>query len=618
MATLEFTRAPADSEGASAAYPALTVEAGLYAALFLMALVVRLLYIGAAPLAADEAAQALASWHFVRGIADPFTGSPLLFTGNAVVFALFGATDTSARLLPALLGSMLVLLPALVRRQLGRLGALIASALLVISPSLVFFSRDLNAVVPAAACALGGIIFFLRYTERRVWPDLYLSVALAALALISAPDIWTIVLALALASLAVRYVFHRGSEASVAGNGDALGLSAIVGERQMLRRLAVLFVVVLVGVGTTFLLHRDGVGAAFDLFGAWLSGFRPGGSAFDPLRALIVYEPISLFIGAAALVDWFAPTGGAVGRNRLSLVLVFWAVVAFVVYSIGSDKNPSHVVTIAVPLALLAGRYLGAKIRAGLEDLHYTPDGFQTLISQGVPVYAFALALSIFLYLVLAEYATRGSVLAAELLAPLFGMAQGTVSAGLNNLAIAAVIILVAGAISILAISTVGQKRAGGLGLAVIVTLLTLWTIRQTALASFSETLDVQELLVQRATSPNVRDLVSDLEDISRWRANDSHTLAVIVDKSLGPVVEWSLRDFVNARLEPRPTVNPGTEALLLPSNAPVNSSGLISQHYQVEATRNTAPVNFLQWLLFRQGAGVDFTDVTLWIPQPK
>src|SRR5574340_374727 len=107
MATSEFTRVRIDPhEETPVLFPALTIEVGLYAAFALMALGMRLFLLDDTPLAVDEARQALTAWHFVSGgRPDAFTGSPLLFSGNTILFALFGASDAAARFLPVLFGS---------------------------------------------------------------------------------------------------------------------------------------------------------------------------------------------------------------------------------------------------------------------------------------------------------------------------------------------------------------------------------------------------------------------------------------------------------------------------------------------------------------------------------
>lgn len=69
---------------------------------------------------------------------------PLLFHVQAALFRLFGDSDLTARLWPALAGVGLVLSPYGFRRELGRGRALLAGWLLLLSPSVAFYSRYLR------------------------------------------------------------------------------------------------------------------------------------------------------------------------------------------------------------------------------------------------------------------------------------------------------------------------------------------------------------------------------------------------------------------------------------------------------------------------------------------
>ena len=73
---------------------------------------------------------------------NPLLHGTFQFIGMGVVFGLFGASDASARLLPALAGIVVVALPlVLFRRELGEWGAAITSLLLAVSPGMLYFSR---------------------------------------------------------------------------------------------------------------------------------------------------------------------------------------------------------------------------------------------------------------------------------------------------------------------------------------------------------------------------------------------------------------------------------------------------------------------------------------------
>jgi predicted membrane-bound mannosyltransferase len=122
----------------------LTMEVALYILIGMMAAGLRFYALGAQPLQENEATQALAGPRFL-GFGNWELGidmySPLLFLGNLFCFALLGASEAMARLVPALSGTLLAILPYFLRRRLGRSGALAASVLLALSPSTLFFSR---------------------------------------------------------------------------------------------------------------------------------------------------------------------------------------------------------------------------------------------------------------------------------------------------------------------------------------------------------------------------------------------------------------------------------------------------------------------------------------------
>ncbi len=93
----------------------------------------------------DESLHGYYSWLLSEGGAylhNPLLHGTVQFIATSVVFRIFGASDTTLRLLPALAGTVVVFLPyALFRHRLGTYGALIASFLLAVSPSMVYFSR---------------------------------------------------------------------------------------------------------------------------------------------------------------------------------------------------------------------------------------------------------------------------------------------------------------------------------------------------------------------------------------------------------------------------------------------------------------------------------------------
>jgi predicted membrane-bound mannosyltransferase len=85
----------------------LTVEHAGYGLVVLIGLGLRLWNLGATPLNPAEAMQALPAVTAVHGGVPDLSGvSPLLHSLQRITFSLFGASDGTARLWPALLGGL--------------------------------------------------------------------------------------------------------------------------------------------------------------------------------------------------------------------------------------------------------------------------------------------------------------------------------------------------------------------------------------------------------------------------------------------------------------------------------------------------------------------------------
>jgi hypothetical protein len=115
----------------------LTVEHGLYLAIGLVAFGLRFIHLGAAPLAPLEAAQTWPAWLAATGTSvggSPAPTSALFYGLQSLLFFVTGANETLARLLPALAGTAMVLLPWWWRDWLGRGGALVVALLLAVDP----------------------------------------------------------------------------------------------------------------------------------------------------------------------------------------------------------------------------------------------------------------------------------------------------------------------------------------------------------------------------------------------------------------------------------------------------------------------------------------------------
>jgi uncharacterized protein (TIGR03663 family) len=156
---------------------AVTVETLAWAGLVLLAFLTRFWELGAKALHHDESLHAYYSWTWAAGnqpyTHDPLMHGPLLFHLNALFYLLFGASDATSRYAPAVFGVLIVALPWLLRgpKLLGRWGALATSALLLISPTILYQSRYIRHDVYTVAGVLLMFICIVRYVEQpeRKW-----------------------------------------------------------------------------------------------------------------------------------------------------------------------------------------------------------------------------------------------------------------------------------------------------------------------------------------------------------------------------------------------------------------------------------------------------------------
>ena len=141
-------------------------EKTLYALLIVLALGTRLWGLGDRVQSHDESIHTRYSWNLYsgRGFAhDPLMHGPFLFHATALSYFLFGDNDFTARVPVALMGVALVGFPYLLRKWLGRTGALATSFFLLISPAISYYSRYIRHDIPAMLFAMVTVYAILSY-----------------------------------------------------------------------------------------------------------------------------------------------------------------------------------------------------------------------------------------------------------------------------------------------------------------------------------------------------------------------------------------------------------------------------------------------------------------------
>ena len=85
---------------------------------------------------------------------NPMMHGPILFHATALSYQLFGVDDFSSRIYPALLGVLMVMFPILLRRWLGRFGAVLTSVMILVSPLILYYNRYIRHDTPSMLSAL--------------------------------------------------------------------------------------------------------------------------------------------------------------------------------------------------------------------------------------------------------------------------------------------------------------------------------------------------------------------------------------------------------------------------------------------------------------------------------
>ncbi len=141
-----------------------------YVAIFVVAIATRFWDLGMRVMSHDESLHTHFSYQLYIGNGyahTPMMHGPLLFHATALMYLLFGASDFTSRIYPAVVGVVVVMMPLFMRKWLGKLGALAASVMLLISPLILYYSRYIRHDLPAILAALAMAVAIWRYVETR-------------------------------------------------------------------------------------------------------------------------------------------------------------------------------------------------------------------------------------------------------------------------------------------------------------------------------------------------------------------------------------------------------------------------------------------------------------------
>ncbi|HLE16092.1 MAG TPA: hypothetical protein VI776_15195 [Anaerolineales bacterium] len=527
--------------------------------ILLLAIGARFYRLGAAPLSDFEAERALQALQVARGeqvALGPGPAYPLL-TGT--LFSLFDESNFLARLLPALAGSLLVILPLIFVTEIGLVPALVITLGLALDPGLVAISRLAGGPILALSLELLAVGFLLR---RR----LILAGICAGLALLAGPAAVQGAVILGVTYFAGKWLI-RGPDWLPGGHP----LEPV--SRSDRNKGLVAGGAVVLAAGTLFFLFPQGLSSMAASIPAYLSGWlQPSG--IPPMRlvaALIFYNPLVLVFGLlAAGRGWL---GGDARIKWLSL----WALIALLLTLVYPGRQVSDLVWVLVPLWTMAGIEIVRDLSVEKKDR--------------LPVLGQAALIMILLALAWINLAgvsqSAGDIQSIRLRWAVIG---GTVLLGFVT-----TLLVSLGWTRQIALSGLAWGLVAGLGL---FGFANLWNATQV------HPNGEQELWYPEPVTGQADLFVKTLGDLSMWRTGMRDTLDITVLSSQ-PSVRWALRNWPQARYlsGPLPGELPSVIVNTEGQPEPNLSAGYRGQDFAwwvYPAWQGALPPDWARWLVFR------------------
>ncbi len=576
-------------------------EVWAYLILIAAALSMRLWDLGAQALHHDESLHATYAWYLFQGrgyVHDPMMHGPFQFSGTAIMFLLFGDSEFTTRLLPALFGTALVGLPVLLRGHLGRYGALATSVLLTVSPTMLYFSRFARNDIYMAVWALALVAVMWRYLDTRrlrylVWASVILALALASketayiVAVILGSYLFiqasTDVLPWLVGRKRLRDFSPSGeflillgtlmlpvTAAGIAIFQNTLGLilanpdpgTAPIGIPIGSGLYVAFFAVTGAGIAAAALGLRWRPKVWLICFGAfatiWVllyttafTNFRPGlaSGLWRGLGYWVVQQEVArggqpwyyyLVLGLnyeflPMLLGVAALVVYGIRGDRFSRFLVFWAIFNFILYTYASEKMPWLLVNVTLPFILLTGKLLG--------DLIERRPWLQMTNDEGEDRHILDWLGRIHWPAV--AFMAMGALLVALLGRWLLAALPEAADVGVWPLILVAVLVpaLLAACVYLLRqVPSEGRGALVGLSMGVVMIVL---TIPVAFKASYVNADVPVEMLVYTQTSPDIPQVVADIQRLGE-ESGKGTDLKITVDGTDGfswPWV-WYLRDY--------------------------------------------------------------------------
>lgn len=309
-------------------------EGWLYVLAFLIAFGIRIAQLGALPLNDAESISALQALQISQSEHTALSPHPFYILATSLLFLMYGGgTDSLARFMPALIGSLLVFAPLLFDNRLKPRPSLLLAFFIALDPGLVAISRQAASPI----FAITFFVFTLGFINKN---KLILASVFAALTLLSGPSLWLGLIGFIIAWM-IFQVFNR---AAIPNSRFSIPDSATRNS------LLITFILTFITAGTLFLTVPNGLSAAFASIPEFFKSFtRTSETTWGMiLISVLVYQPLAFVLAMFAIVR------GILNNIKRVIFLTIWMLVALFLVIFLPARQITDLAWVLIPLNALA------------------------------------------------------------------------------------------------------------------------------------------------------------------------------------------------------------------------------------------------------------------------
>jgi uncharacterized protein (TIGR03663 family) len=337
-----------------------------------VAFALRFAFLGDKPLHHDESMHAFYSWKLFKGQGysyNPMMHGPFHYHATALAYFLFGVSDYTARVSPAIWGMLGVFLLLAFRPYMGKTGTLIAALLMAVSPIFTYQARFIREDIFMAVDTIMIFIGLMRYFDSRNLNWLYL--AATGLAFAWATKEANFITLFVFGTFLIGRWFW---EYSIRINTEKFQKEGVVyrtvdyllkdGKKDFIKAL-VLFVLIhgflFFGKNGPFWpnfisnlkLVWDGYVGGLVYWLGQQGVARGSQPVYFYVLLIPLYEPVSVIFMLIASV-YFIVTPSK--RSFFNLFCIYWWIMALIIYSWAGEKMPWMAIHMLLPMLILAAQ----------------------------------------------------------------------------------------------------------------------------------------------------------------------------------------------------------------------------------------------------------------------